>query len=59
MIPKVTVSYADEGAKTSTDVITQIVFNKRDFKGRQGDTSLKVTIEGMAIGGISTNGLEA
>lgn len=59
MIPKATVSYADEGAKTSTDVITRIVFNKRDFKGAQGDTSLKVTIEGMAIGGISTNGLEA
>lgn len=58
-IPKIVVSYADEGAPTSTDVLTNVKFSKRSFKAGQGDKSLKVDLDGVAIGGIKTNGLGA
>lgn len=59
VIPKITVSYADEGAETCTDVLTKVKINKRSFKAASGDKSLKVDLDGFAIGGIKINGLEA
>lgn len=58
-IPKITVSYADDGADTSTDVLTNVKFSKRSFKAAQGDKSMKVDLDGMATGGIKMNGLGA
>lgn len=59
VIPKIVVSYADEGAETTTDVLTNVKLSKRSFKAAQGDKSMKVDLDGMAIGGIKTNGLKA
>lgn len=59
MIPKITVSYADEGAPTVTDTLTNVVFSKRDLKAAQGDKSMKVDLDGIAIGGIKIGGLGA
>lgn len=59
MIPKITVSYADEGAATTTDVLTNVKFSKRSLKAAQGDKSMKVDLDGMAMGGIKMNGLGA
>lgn len=57
IIPKITVSYADEGAPTVTDVLTNVKFSKRSLKAAQGDKSMKVDLDGMAVGGIKMNGL--
>lgn len=59
VIPKIVVSYADDGAETSTDVLTNVVISKRSFKAAQGDKTMKVDLDGMAVGGIKINGLEA
>lgn len=59
IIPKITVSYADEGAQTTTDVLTKVKFSKRSLKAAQGDKSMKVNLDGMAVGGIKMNGLGA
>lgn len=59
MISKITVSYADEGAPTTTDVLTNVKFSKRTLKAAQGDKSMKVDLDGMAMGGIKLNGLGA
>lgn len=59
MIPKITVSYADEGADTTTDILTNVMFSKRSLKAAQGDKSMKVDLDGMAMGGIKMNGLDA
>ena len=58
IIPKITVSYADDGAETTTDILTNVKFSKRSLKAAQGDKSMKVDLDGMAIGGIK-NGLSA
>ncbi|MCM1258422.1 MAG: hypothetical protein NC307_11290 [Roseburia sp.] len=58
-IPKITVSYADEGAATTTDTLTNVKFSKRSLKAAQGDKSMKVDLDGMALGGIKLNGLSA
>lgn len=59
IIPKITVSYADEGVATTTDVLTNVKFSKRSLKAAQGDKSMKVDLDGMAMGGIKMNGLGA
>lgn len=59
VIPKITVSYADDGAQTSTDVLTNVIFSKRSLKAAQGDKSMKVDLDGMAVGGIKLNGMGA
>lgn len=59
IIPKITVSYADEGVATTTDVLTNVKFSKRSLKAAQGDKSMKVDLDGMAMGGIKINGLGA
>ena len=58
-IPKITVSYADEGTQTTTDILTNVKFSKRSLKAGQGDKSMKVDLDGIAIGGIKLNGLGA
>lgn len=58
-IPKITVSYADDGVETTTDVLTNVKFSKRSLKAAQGDKSMKVDLDGMAMGGIKMNGLGA
>lgn len=60
IIPKITVSYANPGATTCTDVLTNVTFNKRaGFGGKQGDKSLTITLEGFAAGGIEVDGMPA
>ena len=59
VIPKITVSYADTGAETCTDTLTNVKFSKRSFKAAQGDKSMKVDLDGVAYGGIKINGLDA
>ena len=59
MIPKITVSYADEGTATTTDILTNVMFSKRSLKAAQGDKQIKVDLDGVAIGGIKMNGLDA
>lgn len=59
VIPKIVISYADEGARTVTDVLTNVVLSERSVKAAQGDKSLKADLKGMAIGGITFNGLGA
>ena len=59
IIPKITVSYADEGAQTVTDTLTNVIFSKRSLKAAQGDKSMKVDLDGIAVGGIKINGMNA
>lgn len=60
IIPKITVSYADAGATTCTDVLTNVTFSKRSgFGGKQGDKSLTITLEGVAAGGLAIDGMKA
>ena len=58
-IPKITVCYADDGADTCTDVLTKVKLSKRSLKAAQGDKSMKVDLDGFAVGGIKINGLVA
>lgn len=53
------IEYADDGAATSTDIITNVKFSKRSLKAAQGDKSMKVDLDGFAVGGIKINGLDA
>lgn len=60
IIPKITVSYADKGATTCTDVLSNVTFSKRSgFGGKQGDKSLTIKLEGFAAGGIAIDGMKA
>ncbi len=59
IIPKIVVSYADEGAPTTTDVLTKVKLSKRSLKAAQGDKTMKADLDGVAIGGIKINGLGA
>lgn len=59
MVPKIVVSYADDGAPTTTDVLTNVKFSKRDLKTAQGDKKTNIQLDGLAVGGIETNGLGA
>lgn len=53
VIPKITVSYADEGCTTTVDTLTNVIFTKESFKAADGDNSIKVDLEGMCVGGIT------
>lgn len=57
VIPKITVSYADDGAKTVTDVLTNVKLGSRDTNPKQGDKSVTVKMDGVAYGGIKMNGI--
>lgn len=58
VIPKIVVSYADEGAATCTDVLTNVKLSKRSFKATQGDKSMSVSLDGLAMD-IKINDLDA
>lgn len=58
IVPVITVSYADEGADTSTDELKNVTFESRDFKASENDKSVSVDISGFAVGGILTDGME-
>ena len=57
VVPKITVSYADTGCTTCTDTLTKVTFSKRSLKAAEGDNSLTVELEGVAVGGIAINGI--
>lgn len=57
--PAIIVSFADEGKKTHTDVLSKFVPSKRTFKAAEGDKKLAVELSGIAMGGITTDDLEA
>lgn len=56
-IPKVIVSYANEGETTISDVLNKVSFSKASHKAAQGDKSLKVDIDLMIAGVIERNGV--
>lgn len=58
VIPKIIVSYANEGGAIRTDVINKVTIVKVDNKAAQGDKSLTVEVEGLVVGKIVRNGLE-
>lgn len=58
VIPKITVSYADEGVKTTTDVLTNVKIGSRDTNPKQGDKSVTMKMDGVAYGGIKWNGMD-
>ena len=42
-----------------TDTLTNVIFSKRSLKAAQGDKSMKVDLDGIAVGGIKINGMKA
>lgn len=58
VVPKIVVSYADDGAPTTTDVLTDVKIGSRDTNPKQGDKGVTVKLEGVAYGGISWNGMK-
>lgn len=58
VVPKITVSYADDGVTTSTDVLTNVKFGSRDTNPKQGDKSVTMKMDGVAYGGITWNGMK-
>lgn len=59
VIPKIIVSYANEGDRTISDVLNRVTLTKVSHKAAQGDKSLKVDIDFMIVGGIERDGLNA
>lgn len=59
VLPKITVSYANEGDRTRSDVLSKVTFTKRSRKAAQGDKNLKVDIDMIIVGGIEEDGLKA
>lgn len=58
VIPKIIVSYANDGERTRTDVINKVTITKVDNKAAQGDKTLPVDIETLVVGKIVRDGLE-
>jgi hypothetical protein len=58
VIPKVIVSYADNGEKTIVDEIENVTLDKVTNKGGQGDKSLKVDINCLVYGKIIRDGVQ-
>ena len=58
-IPKIVVSYADEGERTRSDVLNNVTFTKRSQKAAQGDKSLKVDLDLLIAGGVESDGVKA
>lgn len=56
-IPKMIVSYANEGAATKQDVINKVSFSKASAKAASGDKSMKVDIDLLIAGTIDRDGL--
>lgn len=57
-IPKIIVSYANEGDRTRTDVLNMVTFTKRGHKGAQGDKSLKIDLDFLIVHGIDGDGVK-
>lgn len=57
-IPKMIVSYANEGGRTISDVLNKVSFSKRSNKASQGDKSLKVDIDLLISGTIDSDGVK-
>ena len=57
MLDKIVVSYANEGGRTHTDVISKVTLTKVDHKAAQGDKSLSVDLECLVVGKITRDGL--
>lgn len=58
-VPKIIVSYANEGERTRQDILNKVSFSKRSNKAAQGDKNLKVDIDLMIAGVIEHDGLAA
>lgn len=59
VIPKIVVSYANEGARTRSDVLNTVTFTKRSNKASQGDKNLKVDLDMIIVNGIESDGVKA
>lgn len=59
VIPKIIVSYADDGGKTKTDVLNTVTISKVSHKVGQGDKTLKVDIDLLVVKGIERDDVQA
>lgn len=59
VIPKIVVSYANQGDRTRSDVLNNVTFSKRSNKAAQGDKSIKVDLDMLIVGGIESDGVKA
>ena len=57
-IPKIIVSYANEGQATVSDVLNKVSFSKASHKAAQGDKSMKVDLDLMIGGTVERNGVQ-
>lgn len=57
-IPKMIISYANDGDRTRSDVINKVSFSKMSHKGSQSDKSLTVEIDLLIAGLIVRDGVE-
>lgn len=55
----ITVSYADAGSTTTTDILRGVVITKVSSQGSEGDAELKVDLDLLVTGGINYNGVDA
>lgn len=58
-IPKIVVSYANDGEKAQRDVINKVMIQKIDNKGSQGDKKLTVDLELFIYGVIERDGVSS
>ncbi|MEF2965669.1 hypothetical protein V3851_07490 [Paenibacillus sp. M1] len=58
VIPKIVVSYANDGGRTRTDVLNTVTITKADQKNAQGDKSLKVDLDLLVVNGIDRDGVK-
>lgn len=56
--PKVSVSYANDGGRTRTDVLNKVSLSKNSHKAAQGDKQLKVDIDLFVAGTIVRDGVQ-
>lgn len=59
LIPKITVSYAEEGATTVTDTLTKIKFTERKISTKQNDKSVQIELPFKILGGVKFDGKKA
>lgn len=59
VLPKIIVSYANDGQKTKSDELNTVTFTKTNHKGGQGDKSLKVDLDFIIVNGIVRDGVKA
>lgn len=59
VIPKIVVSYANDGDKITTDVLSKVTITKTSHKAASGDKSLKVDLDLLPVGVIVRNGVSA